>query len=473
MVAIEWDDIQGNVLRGYGFDHGRHLVLTVDDPAGARRWLTAVLPAVTPATPWDGRAPDTTLNVAFTYRGLEALGTPAADLARFPPELREGMPARAAEHLGDVGPDHPAGWSPSGPHRPAAHALVMVHATSAEGADERAGRVADQATSHGLAVLHTERLANLWGPEGTPATLRIEHFGFADGISQPAVEGAIPPTFVAGNGTYLGEGRWRPVRPGEFVFGYPDEEEDAPPLPGPARLVRNGTFLVWRKLAQDVAGFRRLVAELGADHPGGPDVLAAQLVGRWPDGTPFGDELPDGAPGGAGRPGPEPGSGRGPGPGREGRHGCPLGSHVRRANPYQALTIAPELVSRHRLLRRGMPYGPPLPPGVLDDDGVERGLLFLAYCADVRRQFELVQREWLNDGNVLSLGHTADPIAGHGPAPRRFAFADGSDGDGGDPTDPAPRLVGGLPRLVRTLGGEYLFQPGLGGLRYLAGLPTH
>jgi hypothetical protein len=104
-----------------------------------------------------------------------------------------------------------------------------------------------------------------------------------------------------------------------------------------------------------------------------------------------------------------------------------------------------------------MPYGPPLPPGVSEDDGVDRGLVFLAYCASISRQFEFVQREWINDGNVVGAGHTTDPIAGGGGGERRFAI----------PGD-RPRVLGGVPRFVRTRGGAYLFQPSLAALRDLA-----
>jgi Dyp-type peroxidase family len=427
---IDWDDVQGNVLRGYGFDHGRHLVFRVDDPAAARRWLAATVAEVTPGSPWGDAPPATTLNLAFTFAGLRALGVPAAPLAAFPDAFRDGMRARA-ERIGDVGPDDPARWQPGGPHQEGAHVLVMAQAREGGPCAAAAAGLATAAEAGGLTLLHTEVLATLRGPAGGSPDLRIEHFGFADGISQPAVAGALAPTVVEGNGTYLGGDRWRPVQAGEFVFGYPDEEEERPPLPGPDELVRNGSFLVWRKLAQDVAGFRRLLAERGASHAGGPEMLAAQLVGRWPDGSLFGDD-----------------------PGEL----CPVGSHVRRANPRGIALLAPGLVSRHRLLRRGMPYGPPLAPEATADDGEERGLLFLAYCADLARQFEFTQREWLNDGNAFGAGDTADPIAGHGDADRRFAVP-----------APEPAILGAVPRLVRSLGGAYLFQPGLAGLRHLAG----
>jgi Dyp-type peroxidase family len=451
-MDLDWHDIQGNVLRGYGFDHARHLVLRVDRAADGRAWLGRIAAAVTPGRVWRDR-PVSTLNVAFTAAGLAALGVGEAIMRGFPPEFVAGMAARAGA-LGDVGDDDPAGWEPAGPHQPGAHVLVMVHAPAAADCEAAADAAADAATAAGLAVLARQPLTNLHGPDGDADPMRVEHFGFADGVSQPAIEGALAPTTVPGNGTFLGEGRWRPVRPGEFVVGYPDEEEDAPPLPGPARLVRNGTFLVWRKLAQDVAGFRRFLAERAAvDDPGGAARLGAQLVGRWPDGSPYGDALADPTRGDATRAAPGPG----PAGGDAALAACPAGSHIRRANPTGSLPAVRGLVSRHRLLRRGMPYGPPLPPGVSEDDGVARGLVFVAYCASIRRQFEFVQREWLNDGNAVGAGHTTDPITGAGGAWRRFAVP-----------GPRPRVLGDLPRFVRTRGGAYLFQPSLAALHDLA-----
>lgn len=455
-TALEWDDIQGNILRGYGFAHAHHLVLSVNRPAAARRWLADLVPAVTPATPWT-RRPATTLNLAFTHRGLAALGLDSASLASFPADFREGMRARAAAHLGDVGPDAPEQWESTGVHHPAAHVLVMVHAAVGEAGDRRASELARQATAHGFDLVDVEQLASLLRARpGAASALRVEHFGFADGISQPAVEGTIEPTHIRGNGTPLSRDRWRPVRAGEFVLGYPDEEEPAPPLPTPTELVRNGSYLVYRKLAQDVAAFRRLTVELARRLGATPDLVAAKLLGRHPDGSP----LP---PADA-----EPALVTGPGALNDVRYegdprgeACPLGSHVRRTNPRDGLGVKPELVSRHRLLRRGMPYGPPLPDGVLEDDGVPRGLLFMAYCASICRQFEFVQRQWMNDGNAFGIGYAPDPIAGHGAAPRRMVF---------EVPGRCPVVLAGLPRLVRVRAGEYLFQPGLTGLRYLSGV---
>ena len=451
---IAWDDIQGGVLRGYGFDHARHLVLRLPGPGdggdggdgdgtGGRQWLAELIPTVMPATPWTDK-PDSAVNVAFTPAGLAALGVGDAELATFPADFREGMAARAVSHVGDGAHEHPDGWQPGGPHQDGAHVLVMVQAPSADACLAATSAVVDAATARGLTVLHTETLANLAGPGGWQAHERIEHFGFADGVSQPAVEGAVPPTTIDGNGTLHADGTWHPVRPGEFVIGYPDEEEDSPPLPGPQPLVHNGTFLVWRKLAQDVAAYRRLVQQRCGPFDDGPGGLGARLVGRWPDGRPYHDAVDRDAPLPAGEGDALPGV-------------CPAGSHIRRANPRHSMPAVPGLVSRHRLLRRGMPYGPPLPADATADDGQPRGLLFMAYCASIARQFEFVQREWLNDGNALGLGDTVDPVAGHGGAGRRFAVPGRE-----------PCVLGDLPPLVRPVAGAYLFAPGLSGLRWLA-----
>lgn len=454
-VDLDWDDIQGNVLRGYGFAYAHHLVLSVVDGDAARRLLRRLISAVTPCTPWVTR-PEVTLNVAFTHRGLAALGVASEDLDSFPADFREGMRRRAVTNLGDVGADDPDNWETEGVQHPAAHVLFLIGSDSADACDQRRSELVADVLDHGFTVVANQPAAHLTASDEVAGSWqKIEHFGFADGVSQPPIEGARGPTVVEGHGTPLEDGRWAPVKPGEFVLGYPDEEGDLPPAPTPSQLSHNGTYLVYRKLAQDVAGFRRLIAERARLHGVDESLLAAKMVGRNPDGSPLSSRA----------------EARPVTPEDErwwdndfrfadDERGavCPVGSHVRRANPRDALATSPELVSRHRLLRRGVPYGPPLAADAVEDDGADRGLLFLAYCASIRRQFEFVQREWLNDGNVFGAGHTTDPISGHGTGGRRFAL----ELDG-------PLVLSGLPQLVQVRGGDYLFQPSLTGLRYLAG----
>jgi Dyp-type peroxidase family len=306
---------------------------------------------------------------------------------------------------------------------------------------------------------------------GQPSGSR-EHFGFTDGFGQPAIAG-VARHDVPGQGVPIRwwpwhrfrrdivasrtERRisWRAVRPGEFVFGYDDEDGGPPPAPAPP-LHRNGTFMVWRKLRQDVAGFRAYVAGAGAATGLGADLVAAKVLGRWPDGSPLvlrphgGDERL--------------------GNDRErvndfvyagDRDGiaCPRGAHIRRANPRDGLRAGSKLTARHRLLRRGMPYGAPLPDGA-PDDGEDRGLVFVSFQASIERQFEIVQERWLNDGDAFGLGRTADPVAGAVPEDgARVAF-------GGRP----PHYATAMRAFVTPRGGEYLFVPGVAGLRALATL---
>jgi hypothetical protein len=138
---------------------------------------------------------------------------------------------------------------------------------------------------------------------------------------------------------------------------------------------------------------------------------------------------------------------------------CPRGAHIRRANPRDGLRAGSRLTARQRLLRRGMPYGPPLPEDA-EDDHEDRGLVFVSFQASIERQFEIVQARWLNDGDAFGLGRTPDPVAGAvGEGGARLAF-------GGCP----PRYATALRSFVTPRGGEYLFVPGIAGLRAFATL---
>jgi Dyp-type peroxidase family len=227
-----------------------------------------------------------------------------------------------------------------------------------------------------------------------------------------------------------------------------------PPAPQPAALARNGRYLVYRKLHQNVALFRRFLAERSRAYPGGEEKLAAALMGRWRDGTPI-ERSPDG---------PDPSLSAdlhrindfGFSQDHQGFR-CPVGAHIRRANPRDALGFRHKMVHRHRLIRRGMPYGNPLPPGS-DDDGSDRGLIFVSVGASIMRQFEFVQSQWMNDGNIFNLGADKD------------AFVGDNDGTGkmtvqGRP----PWFVAAVPRLVTTKGGDYFFLPGISALHHISG----
>ena len=436
--ALDLDDIQGHVLRGYRFDHALYAFLHVADAEPGRRWLGSLVDGVTDARPWASGAPSDILNLSVTYRGLEALGVPASLLRTFPDDFRQGMAARAAR-LGDVGDAAPSRWK-EGLGTGDAHVMVELHARSAEAVDEARDRLVDGAAHAGLSVVHEQR--------ASPLDFGREHFGFSDGFSQPAIEGSDRDP--RGEGVPLSRGRWRLIRAGEFILGYEDEDGTLPAAPDPP-WGRNGTFTVYRRLRQDVAAFRRFLRAEARDFPGGEQLLAAKVVGRWQDGTPLvalERGLDDGNPRDLlndFRYARDPLGER-----------CPRGAHIRRVNPRDALGFGGELTRRHRMIRRGMPYGEPLPDGAMDDDGVDRGLLFICHVASIERQFEFVQANWCNDGESLGLGDDADLLVASARRSRTMTIQ-------GRP----PRFLDPQQTFVTMTGGEYLFRPGIAALRSL------
>jgi len=444
-AAVEVADIQGNVLRGYSHASAAYIFLRIDDVEKGKALLRGMLPRVTSGAPWV-RSPETAIQAAFTYAGLERVGVPAEILATFPEEFRQGMAARAAT-LGDRGPSAPEHWE-EGLGTGEAHVLVTAWAIDDEHLDKIREELRHVGAAAGATTVINETRAKAL-PGGR------DHFDFFDGISQPAIEG----TGVAGrpgDGQPGGAGGWRDVATGEFLLGYVDEDGALPDAPA-APFDRNGTFMVYRKLQMHTAEFRRMIEEQGARYPGGPEKLAAKIVGRWRDGTPL-SVSPDG---------PNPDISGDPKRINDFSYEadplglkCPVGSHIRRVHPRDAKGFfGGRLTNRHRIIRRGRTYGPPLPEGA-EDDGQERGLAFVCFNASIGRQFETIQQLWVDDGDPFGLGRDKDPLIG--------CPADQS----GKMTIPGkpPFFLRPVPRLVTMRGGEYLFQPSISALRWLSEL---
>jgi Dyp-type peroxidase family len=452
-VAIDFADIQGDILRAYGnrFDRTSYLFVGVGDPERGQAWLRSLVEKVTTAVEWNGNEPPSTLNLALTRAGLVALGVGPQVVDSFSKEFREGMAGRATE-LGDLGDSDPGTWQ-TGLGTGAAHVLVTINAKTTDALqaalrDLRAGMEA----AGGLSVVHEEHAEMLEGQR--------EHFGFADGFSQPAIEG-VNEDRARGGGVPLEGGGWRPLVLGEFIVGYEDEESRVdrrrrlPSAPvGP--LGRGGTYMVWRKLHQNVALFRRTLRNSARVYEHGDEaMLAAKIVGRWRNGTPLVASPACEQPGFDPK---QPGANDFRYAGDVDGRACPLGAHIRRSNPRDALGFEGKLSFRHRMIRRGMPYGPLLPVNATDDDEKERGLVFVCFNASISRQFESVQRQWLNEGNTFHLAHDTDFLLG-GPE-----SAKGKMTIQGDP----PFFFSPQGPFVTTRGGEYLFVPGITGLAAVA-----
>jgi len=486
-------DIQGNVLKAYGrfsFPYARYVLLRVCHSEQGRKFVGAVARQVTTAVTWGegpGQIPKpvATTNIAFTFAGLRALGLPEASLRGFPSEFMMGM-KRRKDILGDNGPSAPEQWDPVW-HGKQVHIFISINGQQMEHLEQRYAwllRLVQQSEG-GVEVLHGHRgdsaatdlpYQNAHALTENGKLTSKEHFGYTDGIGDPVFEG-LPDAmrYVAGRGKQTAKG-WEPLATGEFILGHIDEAHEYPRAPSPMSLARNGTYMVYRKLHENVGSFNRFLAHEGASYPGGREQLAAKFVGRWRDnGAPLTDapdllakqewdrrfaqaspaekdrmlsaftfdQDADGAK-------------------------CPFSAHIRRINPRASLQTASEafdtpgaLSNRRRILRRGLPYGEVKDPA--RDDG-NHGIIIMMMQADINRQFEFVQQQWVNYGNDFRAGNDKEIILGNHDAeyPSRAVLPVPVD------SDEAPYFLRNIPRLVETRGGDYFFVPGMTALRMIA-----
>jgi Dyp-type peroxidase family len=438
-AQLELDDIQSGALFERPSPYvGTYLMLRIADRADGRELLRRLHALAQTARASDA-ADGTSVTVAFTYHGLEALGVPQASLDSFAPEFREGMAARAAL-LGDEGASGPEHWEP--PLGSAAvHVAVAVLAPDA-------ARLAAAAEMARQAHLELPGVEVVWRQDCYQLATGRTSFGFKDGIGQPVVEGSgRPPT---NSGEPL-------LKAGEVVLGYPDETGELPPMPTPEALGRNGTYVVFRKLHTRVAAYRRYLRDRAAS-PAEQNLLGAKMVGRWQSGAPLALAAEQDMPA----------LGADARRNNDFRYGddprgfkCPVGAHARRANPRDALEAVGSVdVRLHRMIRRGTSYGPALPPGVLEDDGADRGIIFVFAGAHLGRQFEFVKTQWLNDGVFIGAPAEKDPLVGANDSTTSFTI----------PERPIRRRLANLPPFVVTRGGDYFFAPSLTALRWLAEL---
>ncbi|MBN7795978.1 Dyp-type peroxidase [Parahaliea mediterranea] len=472
---VEYADMQGLLRFSHAHLAGcRLLLLRVREPRQARRWLARVPVLSAEKSP---RLPRHAVQLALTAAGLTALGLPADVLAAFPEPFLGGVAgdANRSRRLGDTGANAPQHWRWGGAG-PEAHLLLMLYAAPGD-LDTWENEVVGEGFDTAFEVLHRP-------PDSRMS--RTEPFGFADGVSQPVVDwGQSLKLEVGGRADFRHD-----MALGELALGYrneyglfcdrplldprryPGADELAPAVdaPGLHDLGRNGSYLVVRQLAQDVAGFWRYLEQQAGGDDAGAESLACALVGRRRDGAPL---LPGGrpAPGGIndfdydddplGR-------------------ACPLAAHVRRANPrsgdFPPRADGPlsrlratlgfgrrhrgeDLVAStrfHRLVRRGRVYG----------EAPDTGLHFMCLGADIARQFEFVQAAWMASATFAGLQGQADPLLGS-----REPQLGGQPTDNFHDTRPGaePARLTGLPRFVTLRGAGYFFLPGIRALRFIAG----
>ena len=539
------DEIQGNILGGFNKDHQAVLPLYFgDDPAAVaevRGWLGAVLGTIT----WLREVVDYKRerrlrvaeagedepegmsalwrSIAFSFPGLRKLTEQAL---AFEPTFRDGLPS-ASFRLGDPAregaPGNVSTWL-FGRRDNIPDILFIIAGDDPAEVERAVAAFLAEAGAAGITCPHFDIGHDLsfYSNEELQFPRGREHFGFKDGVSQPGVRGrmsADPADFLTsrtvpdpgppGSSQPEFSAPGRPlVCAGEFVLGYRRQNESfarrsvAPYKLGPEPFApdrsavgphwaKNGSFLVYRRLRQDVPAFNRfLEAEAArvAQVPGFEDMtaekLGALLVGRWRSGAPFlrstSQDNPrlgthDGANNAFGfmPPPQDPADGfDAPIPDPLGQV-CPQANHIRKVNPRDANTDQGQASKTlvRRLLRRGIPYGTPLPFGSTEDSGgPDRGLLFLSYQASLRDQFEFLANAWMNDRAKPTpqfappSGVGFDMIVGQNPNPaenhERFCLLKRQGAEARVATNELPEK-----QWVTATGGGYFFAPSQSAMR--------
>jgi deferrochelatase/peroxidase EfeB len=482
-TTLDLSDIQGFILRGYRMPMVRHFLLTVGVPADARKVLGRLVssdesdaPQITTAEDWhvgfepgpgDNPAevprhkPDYCLNLGITWPGLIAL------------EIRDRVPglsfesfgafvagaAQRAELVGDTGASGPQNWI-GGFGKGSDHLLVTLHAISPEAMTTYSDRLSTL-FAEGDAfreIWRGDGMALMEMRDGKPVPTTKVHFGYTDGISMTTVRGGperYPPDHQ------------QPCEPWLFVLR--DEAENYF-VPKPHELGLNGSFAVFKIASTDVVGFENFL-QSNKDKID-PELLAAKMCGRWRNGVPLAlspetDSPPGGIPleqlnnfeyvnaDGSGDP--------------KGLC-CPVGAHMRRINPRgQPITGQGEpggSNNTHRLIRRGMPYGPAYDP-TQPYDGIERGLLGYFINSSIENQYEFVLGHWVNDsefaGAVRLNPRSKDPMLGtQDPAESIFEIPEANG---------APTLkITGFSSFVTTKAAAYCFLPSITAIKFISRL---
>jgi Dyp-type peroxidase family len=331
------------------------------------------------------------------------------------------------------GPEVPANWYFGQPGQ-TIHLVVVVES---DAPDDLLGALQE---IYQLAARNSVALVFQQDGHTLPGTrVGHEHFGFKDGISQPAIQGYVA---ADPNGQPL-------VEAGEFILGYPGHENSGLVVP---LWMFDGSFLVVRRIAQNVPGWwaqaEQLATELGLTAEG----LGASLVGRWRDGTPMALD-PTSDP----RSGPEESSANNFDYSNDlGGVNTQLFAHIRKVNPRSGTVPGQSAVSSHRILRRGIPFGDPFDPAMGKNHGPdsERGLVFACYQASISEQFSFLQSAWADRADFPNSGSGPDPVIGpSGSCPFN------------ETTGAKPINVN---QFVKVQGSVYAFTPSIPTLRALA-----
>jgi Dyp-type peroxidase family len=466
MATLELSEIQAYLIKDYKeMGCSRYYLLQVTDAGAAKKFLTLVADKITHI---NSPIHENCLNLGLTSTGMRALGYKEKNMESFSREFREGMVTPHRQRLlGDFDSSDPARWQWGGPSNAQADIILMVFGKD-ESTTENFYNNITADFQQGIKLVHIL--------EGKPLPKDREHFGFKDGISQPAIIGSGITGVNNDN-----------IKPGEFIMGYENEYNIFPDTllikdeqgntgllkndvagSGMKDMGRNGTYFVLRQLQQNVEGFWKFLNEKAKNEDGSLNYnestkIAAKMMGRWPGGAPL-VKHPD----------------KDPGVDsddnefyyeKKDEHGekCPIASHIRRTNPRDHFEESPpgvslKLTRRHRIMRRVRSYGEDFIGSAENHTpGGEVGLLFGCFNADISRQFEFIQYTWANYPKFKRLYSDPDPFIGvreNSPVEQNFTI----------PQPTVNKVITGLQSFVTVKGGAYFFFPSVSAIKYLGSI---
>jgi deferrochelatase/peroxidase EfeB len=481
--ALDLGDIQGFILRGYRMPMVRHFLITVGVPAEARKMLGRLVsgnesdaPQITTAEDWHigfepgpgdnlaaapRRKPDYCLNLGITWPGLLALEikdrVPTLSFKSFGAFIAGA--AERAKLVGDAGESDPKHWI-GGFGAGSDHVLITLHAVTSKAMTSYSDRLSTLFAEGGAfrEIWRADGMALMEVQNCQPVPTFKVHFGYTDGISMTTIRGG-PERYPLDH--------QQPCEPWLFVLL---NEAENYFVPEPQELGRNGSFAVFKMIETDVVGFENYL-QSNKDKID-PELLAAKTCGRWRNGIPLALSPETDSPSGGISPEQlnnfEYVNADGSGDPRGLR--CPVGAHMRRINPRgQPVTGQGQpggSNNTHRLIRRGIPYGPVYDPAQ-PYDGIERGLLGYFINSNIENQYEFVLGHWINEsefaGAVRLHPKSKDPMIGtQDPAESIFVIPRAN----GAP----PIKITGFSSFITTKAAAYCFLPSITATKFIANL---
>lgn len=449
---LDLNDIQGFILRGYHMQHVSHAICRINNVAAAKRLLAKAsgpnsdFLQVTTAAPWKQGKPAYCMNIGITYVGLsqlvntQGINFPGKQFGEQLSAYEQGAKA-AASRVGDTGDSGPQHWQGElGTDN--AQVIFSIYSASQQAQDKYSKILLE-------GVIKNEAFEILHQFNGAAFADDKIHFGYRDGIAQPQIEnGPAKP---------LADAQVK-VPAWHFVLQQTDEATYKITTEQEKQLLINGSFAAFRVLEQDVVEFENYLNHPKVKAQIDPELLAAKMCGRWRNGDPlvlnpdnetsvsakdinnfeYFHADPDGI-------------------------RCPVSSHIRRTNPRNQVVpgnTGGNSIPEHRIIRRGMPYGPEYSAGT-GPDAVERGLLGMFICSDLVEQFEFISRLWVQGSNFGTNGPAGkDPLLGNNDVSNSIFKIPQAEGE--------PIVLEGFPQFIKTRGSAYVFLPSMTALKYIA-----